>query len=78
MRAGRSPQEACEDALAMIRRRYAKVNPSFMPREKFVALNARRGRTAARGASGARMCHRMSVRDEAGLEIYDGNGVRRL
>jgi len=39
MREGRTPQEACEDALKMITGRYLKVNPGFFPAEKFVAIN---------------------------------------
>ena len=36
---GRTPQQACEDACAMIRRKYRNVNPDFIPSEKFVAIN---------------------------------------
>lgn len=39
MREGRTPQQACEDALAMIVEKYKKVNPNFFPDEKFVAMN---------------------------------------
>ena len=71
MRAGRSPQEACEDALEMIRRRYEKVNRAFMPGEKFIALN-RDGDYGCASSYEGRGAPRMSVRDEAGLEIYEG------
>ena len=36
---GRSPQQACEDACDLIVRKYQKVNPNFIPGEKFVAIN---------------------------------------
>lgn len=36
---GRSPQEACEDAIKMILEKYRKINPNFFPSEKFVAIN---------------------------------------
>lgn len=39
MKEGRTPQQACEDALEMIVDRYRKVNPDFYPSEKFVAIN---------------------------------------
>jgi len=39
MRDGRTPQQACEDALHMITQKYLKVNPAFLPSEKFVAIN---------------------------------------
>jgi len=71
MRAGRSPQEACEDGLEMIRRRYQKVNPAYMPGERFVALN-RDGEYGCAWSYEGRGAPRMSVRDEAGLEIYEG------
>jgi len=71
MRAGRSPQEACEDGLDMIRRRYEKVNQAFMPGEKFIALS-RDGDYGCAWSYEGRGAPRMSVRDEAGLEIYEG------
>ena len=39
MREGRSPQEACEDALRRIDERYAAVGIDYRPGEKFVAIN---------------------------------------
>lgn len=39
MRDGRSPQEACEDAIEMIVDRYRAVGLDFVPGEKFVALS---------------------------------------
>jgi N4-(beta-N-acetylglucosaminyl)-L-asparaginase len=39
MRDGRTPQQACEDAIEMIVQRYKAVNIDYIPGEKFVALN---------------------------------------
>jgi N4-(beta-N-acetylglucosaminyl)-L-asparaginase len=76
MRAGRTPQEACEDALEMIRRRYEKVNPSFMPGEKFVALN-RDGDYGCAWSYSGRGVPRMTVRDSGGLTVYEGTEFSR-
>ena len=42
MKEGKTPQQACEEALHMIVDRYRKVNPGFFPSEKFVAINKSR------------------------------------
>ena len=39
MSQGRSPQQACEDAIEFIVHKYRNVNPDFFPSEKFVAIN---------------------------------------
>jgi N4-(beta-N-acetylglucosaminyl)-L-asparaginase len=39
MKEGRTPQQACEDALNMIANKYKKVNPAFFPGEKFIAIS---------------------------------------
>lgn len=39
MRDGRSPQQACEDAIEMIVERYRAIGNDFVPGEKFVAIN---------------------------------------
>ncbi|MDH3298470.1 MAG: N(4)-(beta-N-acetylglucosaminyl)-L-asparaginase [Gemmatimonadota bacterium] len=70
MRDGRSPQQACEDALAMIREKYARVNPAFMPGEKFVAINKNGEIGAAWSYSGGRPT--MSVRSAAGPDVFTG------
>lgn len=70
MAAGRSPQEACEDALEMIRRKYARVNPDFMPGEKFVAINRAGEIGAAWSYSGG--VPRMALRRDAGADVYSG------
>lgn len=71
MRAGRSPQEACEDALEMIRRKYARVNPAFMPGEKFVAVN-RDGEYGAAWSYDGRGVPEMTIRDGSGISTYEG------
>jgi N4-(beta-N-acetylglucosaminyl)-L-asparaginase len=69
---GRSPQDACEDAIAMIVDRYRAVGIDFVPEEKFVALN----RDGEYGCAwmGIPGLPRMSVRHANALEIYSGTG----
>jgi len=70
MREGRSPQQACEDALQMIVDRYKKVNPDFYPSEKFVAIN-KYGETGCATMRGNRN-PQMSVMTNTGYSKYDG------
>ena len=71
MRAGRTPQQACEDALQLIIDKYKKVNPNFFPGEKFVALNKKGefGCARMKGKNPARM----SVMNRDGFEVYSGS-----
>ncbi len=39
MREGRTPQQACEDAMKLIVEKYKKVNPNFYPGETFRAID---------------------------------------
>jgi hypothetical protein len=73
MKEGRSPQQACEDALHMIIDRYKKVNPDFFPSEKFVAIN-KYGETGCAMMKGNRK-PAMSVRTEEGYKKQEGNIV---
>ncbi|MGA1977961.1 MAG: N(4)-(beta-N-acetylglucosaminyl)-L-asparaginase [Bacteroidales bacterium] len=70
MKEGRTPQQACEDALQMIIDRYRKVNPDFFPSEKFVAINkyGEYGCASMKGASKPAL----SVRTEAGYSKVEG------
>jgi N4-(beta-N-acetylglucosaminyl)-L-asparaginase len=70
MKEGRTPQEACEDALRMIADKYRKVNPEFLPGEQFVAIN-KQGDLGACRTSGSR-AGRMSVWNAAGYSVYTG------
>ena len=72
MREGRSPQEACEDAIEFIVDKYRRVNLDFIPGEKFVAVNkaGEYGCAQMRGRAGRPP--RMSVQNGAGLEIFEG------
>jgi N4-(beta-N-acetylglucosaminyl)-L-asparaginase len=73
MKQGRTPQEACEDAIRLIVDKYKKVNPTFFPSEKFVALNKKGeyGCAYLYGKKPARMC----VANENGVKIYTGSVV---
>jgi N4-(beta-N-acetylglucosaminyl)-L-asparaginase len=70
MREGRSPQEACEDALRRIDERYAAVGIDYRPGEKFVAIN-RDGEVGC-ASNGYRAKPTMSVMDGAGYRKYEG------
>ncbi len=73
MRQGRTPQQACEDALKMIVDKYTKVNPHFFPTEKFIALNKK-------GEYGCAYLIKetpaqMHVANKDGIKIYTGSVV---
>lgn len=70
MREGRTPQQACEDALQMIIGRYKKVNPDYYPSEKFVAIN-KNGETGCATMIGTRN-PQMSVMTDKGYTRFDG------
>ncbi|MGB8492548.1 MAG: N(4)-(beta-N-acetylglucosaminyl)-L-asparaginase [Bacteroidales bacterium] len=70
MKEGRTPQQACEDALHMIVDKYRKVNPDFFPSEKFVAIN-KYGQLGCATMKG-KINPRMSVRTEKGFSRYEG------
>jgi N4-(beta-N-acetylglucosaminyl)-L-asparaginase len=70
MKDGRTPQQACQDALQMIVDRYKKVNPDYFPSEKFVAVN-KFGEVGCASMKGTRN-PQMSVRTEKGYNRYDG------
>ena len=70
MRDGRSPQQACEDALEMIVDKYRAIGNDFIPGEKFVAINKDGEYGCAR--MGSRRAARITVRNEDGLDSYEG------
>jgi N4-(beta-N-acetylglucosaminyl)-L-asparaginase len=70
MKDGRTPQQACEDALQMIINRYKKINPDFFPNEQFVAIN-RVGELGCAAMNGKNK-PQMTVRQEKGYSRFDG------
>lgn len=70
MREGRTPQQACDDALQMIVGRYKNVNPDFYPSEKFVAIN-RYGEIGCATMKGTRI-PQMSVMTDKGYIRFNG------
>ncbi len=68
---GRTPQEACEDACDLIVHKYRKVNPNFIPGEKFVAIN-KDGEYGAAAMGRNRSRPQMTVRSAEGLQIHEG------
>lgn len=73
MKEGRTPQQACEDAMKMIADKYKKVNPNFFPGEHFVAIN-KKGEYGCARMSGRRIS-RMSVMNNSGYQKYEGTIV---
>jgi N4-(beta-N-acetylglucosaminyl)-L-asparaginase len=70
MKEGRTPQQACEDALIMIAEKYKKVNPDYFPDEKFVAIN-KYGELGCATMKG-KLNPQMSVRTENGFSKFSG------
>jgi N4-(beta-N-acetylglucosaminyl)-L-asparaginase len=70
MKEGRTPQQACEDALNMIIDHYKKVNPDYYPGEKFVAIS-KYGELGCSTMS-SRYKPQMSVRTEKGYSRFEG------
>jgi N4-(beta-N-acetylglucosaminyl)-L-asparaginase len=71
MKEGRTPQQACEDALHMIIDRYKKVNPEFYPSEKFVAIN-KYGELGCASMLGRRN-PQLSLRTAKGFDKFEGS-----
>ncbi|MCP5108869.1 MAG: hypothetical protein GY950_36130, partial [bacterium] len=71
MRDGRTPQQACEDAVKMIVDKYKKVNPEFFPWEKFIALNKKGeyGCAFLIEEKPAKMC----IANRDGIKIHTGS-----
>jgi len=76
MKDGRTPQQACEDALEMIVDKYKKVNPDFFPGEKFVAIN-KKGEFGCASMRGRRKPV-ISVLNQSGLSLYEGKNLIQL
>jgi N4-(beta-N-acetylglucosaminyl)-L-asparaginase len=70
MRDGRTPQQACEDAVDMIVDRYRAIGSDFVPGEKFVAIN-KAGEYGCCSMPSGRAA-RLTVRHPGGLETYEG------
>ena len=66
MAAGRSPQQACEDAADRIVAKYETVGIDFLPPEKFVAL----------GRDGRVGCCTMGTDRPARMTVLDADGIR--
>ena len=73
MKEGRTPQQACEDALRMIVDKYKNVNPAFFPGETFLAINNRGEAGYARMRGDRRP--RFSLRNGEGYQLVEGSVV---
>lgn len=76
MKEGRSPQQACEDALQLIVDKYKKINPDFYPGEKFVAIN-KKGEFGCASMRGARS-PMITIMNQNGLSSYEGTNLIQL
>lgn len=74
MRDGRTPQQACEDAIEMIVDRYRAIGNDFVPGEKFVAINKAGDYGCASMGYGDGLPE-LTVRHAAGLEVYKGTAL---
>jgi N4-(beta-N-acetylglucosaminyl)-L-asparaginase len=72
MRDGRSPQEACEDAIEMIVERYRAIGNDYVPGEKFVAINKDGEYGCAWMGYGGRGLPALTAHHAGGLEEYEG------
>ena len=70
----RTPQQACEDAVGMIRHKYRNVNPDFIPSEKFVAIN-KAGDYGCAWMPFRDTPPRMTVANGDGIHAYEGVSV---
>jgi N4-(beta-N-acetylglucosaminyl)-L-asparaginase len=70
MREGRTPQQACEDAIDMIVGRYRAIGNDFVPGEKFVAIN-KAGEYGCSSMPSGRNAQ-MTVRHRGGQTIHEG------
>jgi len=74
MRDGRSPQDACEDAIEMIVDRYRAIGNDYVPGEKFVAIN-KDGDVGCASMGDARGLPALTVHHASGLERYTGTAL---
>ena len=75
MKAGRTPQQACEDANQMIINKYKAIGSDYIPGEKFVAIN-KAGDYGCSSMPRERK-PRMAVMSAAGLKIHEGTAIVR-
>ncbi len=71
MREGRTPQQACEDAVEMIVDRYRAIGNDYVPGEKFVAID-KSGEYGCASMGSGDGAPRLTVRHADALEVYAG------
>ena len=74
MRDGRSPQQACEDAIEMIVQRYKAVGIDYIPGEKFVAMS-KDGDVGCAFMGGGGGPPALTMHTSAGLSQYKGTSL---
>jgi N4-(beta-N-acetylglucosaminyl)-L-asparaginase len=71
MKEGRTPQQACDDAVHMIAAKYKAINSDFLPGETFRAINKKGEYGCADMRSDEKP--KMAVINEGGYQLYEGN-----
>lgn len=71
MKEGRTPQQACDDAVHMIAAKYKAINSDFIPGETFRAINKKGEWGCAAMLSDTKP--KMSVIDAGGYRLYEGS-----
>jgi N4-(beta-N-acetylglucosaminyl)-L-asparaginase len=74
MRDGRSPQQACEDACAMIVQRYKAIGSDYVPGEKFVALS-KDGEVGCAYMGGGGGPPALTMHTPEGQKLYHGTSL---
>jgi hypothetical protein len=71
MKEGRTPQQACDDAVRLIASKYKAIKSDFLPGETFRAINKKGECGCARMVSDSKAT--MSVIDSSGYRIHEGS-----
>ncbi len=71
MKEGRTPQQACDDAVHLIASKYKAIKSDFLPSETFRAINKKGEYGCARMAGDEKV--RMSVINSGGYRIHEGS-----
>ncbi len=71
MKEGRTPQQACDDAVQLIASKYKSIKSNFLPSETFRAINKKGEYGCARMVSDSKAT--MSVINSSGYHIHEGS-----
>jgi hypothetical protein len=71
MKEGRTPQQACDDAVQLIALNYKAIQSDYLPSETFRAINKKGEYGCARMAQDSKAT--MAVIDSEGYRIHEGS-----